>query len=66
MSRKFLPSHAPGHEAIAFSRMDSVGSGTRESSVARCTRPRPWHSGQAPAIVLGEKPSESIRGAPAG
>ena len=61
MSRRFLPSQAPGQEAIARSRMLSEGSGTIDCSVARCTRPRPWHSGHAPATVLGEKASESSR-----
>ena len=66
MSRRFLPCQAPGQAAIARSRMLSEGSGTSESSVARCTRPSPWHSGQAPATVLGEKASESSRPAPGG
>ncbi len=66
MSRRFLPCHAPGQAATAPSRMDSDGSGTSDSSVTRCTRPMPWHSGQAPAGVLGEKASESSRGAPSG
>lgn len=29
--------------------------------MTRWTRPRPWHSGQAPAAVFGEKASESSR-----
>ena len=59
MSRRFLPCHAPGHAAMAPSRMLSEGSGTREDSVTVCAIPRPWHSGQAPAAVLGENASES-------
>ena len=59
MSRKFLPSHAPGHAAIAPSQMDRLGSGTIDSSVGLCTVPVPWHSGHMPAVVLGEKASES-------
>ena len=55
-----------GQAAIAPSRIDSEGSGTSSSSVVRCTRPRPWHSGHAPAAVFGEKASESSRGAPGG
>ena len=41
--------------------MVSDGSGTSVSSVTRCTRPRPWHSGHAPTAVLGENASESSR-----
>jgi hypothetical protein len=66
MSRRLLPYQAPGQAAIAPSRMLSDGSGTRESSVTRWTRPRPEHSGQAPAAVLGEKASESSLAAPGG
>ena len=59
MSRKFFPSHAPGHAAIAPSQIDRLGSGTIDSSVGRCTVSVPWHSGHIPAVVLGEKASES-------
>lgn len=63
MSRRFLPCQAPGQAAMAPSPMESAGSGTRDCSVTRWTVPRPWHSGQAPAAVLGEKASESSRSA---
>ena len=61
-----MPCHAPGHAAIAPSRMVSAGSGTSDASVASCTRPSPWHCGHAPAGVFGENASESSRGAPGG
>ena len=61
MSRRFFPYQAPGHAAIAPSRMDNDGSGTREDSLTRYTVPSPWHSGQAPAAVFGENASESRR-----
>ena len=66
MSRRFLPCHAPGQAAIAPSRMLSEVSGTSEDSVTVCAIPRPWHSGQAPAAVLGENASESSWLAPSG
>ena len=65
-SRRFFPCQAPGHAAIAPSLIDREGSGTSSSSVVRCTRPSPWHSGHAPAAVFGEKASESSRSAPGG
>ena len=61
MSWKFLPSHAPGHAAIAPSSMDSDGSGTIDCSVGAWTVPVPWQVGHIPAAVLGEKWSESSR-----
>ena len=66
MSRRFLPCQAPGQAAIAPSRMLRVGSGTREPAVTVCAMPSPWHCGQAPAAVFGEKESDSRRTAPAG
>lgn len=59
MSRRFLPCHAPGQAVIAPSRMLSDGSATSVSSVTVRATPTPWHSGHAPATVLGEKASES-------
>ena len=59
MSRRFLPCQAPGHAAMAPSRMVRAGSGTRDSSLTVCATPRPWHPGQAPAAVFGENASES-------
>ena len=38
--------------------MDSVGSGTIDSSVGSCTTPVPWHVGHMPSGVLGENESE--------
>lgn len=66
MSRRFLPCQAPGHAAMAPSRIVSDGSGTSDRSVTVCATPRPWHTGHAPAAVLGEKASESSRPWPAG
>lgn len=66
MSRRFLPCQAPGHAAIAPSRIDSDGSGTMSSSLVRCICPSPWHSGHAPTAVFGEKASESSCSAPGG
>ena len=63
---RFLPCQAPGQAAIAPSRMLSEGSGTSRSSATSCTSPSPWHSGQAPAVVLGENASAPRRCAPAG
>ena len=65
-SRRFFACHAPGHAAIAPSRMVSDGSGTRLDSVTVCATPRPWHCGHAPLTVLRENESESSRGAPTG
>ena len=42
---------------MARSRMVRVGSGTMLSSVTSYTFPSPWHCGQAPSRVLGEKAS---------
>ncbi len=66
MSRRFLPCHAVGQAAMAPSRTLREGSGTMEASLTVCETPRPWHSGHAPAAVLGEKASESSGLAPAG
>ena len=57
MSRRFCPCQAGGHEAMAFSRMVSDGSGTISASVTSYTWPSPWQRGQAPCGVLGEKSS---------
>ncbi len=57
MLRRFAPCQAPGHAAIAPSRMLREGSGTISSSLTSCSSPRPWHRGQAPATVLGENAS---------
>ncbi len=64
--RRFAPCQAPGQAAIAPSRMLSEGSGTSRSSATSCTTPSPWHSGHAPATVLGENDSASSRAAPGG
>ncbi|MGP9683211.1 hypothetical protein [Brachybacterium sp. AOP3-A1-3] len=61
MSRKFLPSHAPGHAAIAPSAIESESSGTIEDSVGSRSTPAPWQRGQAPSGVFGEKKSEVRR-----
>ena len=66
MSRKFLPSQAPGQAATAPSRMLSDGSGTTEDSLTAKVTPTPWQCGQAPAGVLAENASESSRSAPCG
>ena len=57
MSRRFCPYQAGGHEAMARSRIDNDGSGTISASVTSYTQPIPWHVGQAPCGVLGEKSS---------
>ena len=57
MSRRFCPCQAGGHDAIAFSRMVSDGSGTISASVTSYTWPSPWQRGHAPCGVLGEKSS---------
>ena len=66
MSRRFLPCHAPGQAAMAPSRMLSEVSGSSDASLTVCAMPSPWHSGQAPAAVLGENASESKDAAPDG
>ncbi|MCY1235427.1 hypothetical protein D9M72_480420 [compost metagenome] len=66
MSRRFLPCHAPGQAAMAPSAMLSEVSGTREDSLTVWAMPRPWHTGQAPAAVLGENASESSCAVPSG
>src|SRR5665647_3354954 len=67
MSRRFFPCHAPGQAVMAPSRTLSAGSCTSEDSLTVCAVPRPWHCGQAPIAVLGEKESDSRRpGASAG
>ena len=66
MSRKFLPSQAPGQAATAPSRMLSEGSGTTEASLTSNVTPTPEQRGQAPAAVAVEKASESSRSAPGG
>src|SRR4051794_29291860 len=66
MSRKFLPSQAPGQAATAPWRMLSDGSGTTEDSLTANVTPTPWQCGQAPAGVLAEKASESSLSAPSG
>ena len=66
MLRRFAPCHAPGQAAMAPSRMVSDASGTISASVASWASPSPWHSGQAPAAVLGENASASSRDMPRG
>jgi hypothetical protein len=66
MSRRFWPCQAGGHAAMARSRIVSDGSGTIEASVASMIRPRPWHVGQAPCGVLGEKSSACSMSSPRG
>ncbi len=51
---------------MAPSRMVRPVSGTRDASLTACATPSPWHCGQAPAAVFGEKASESSCAAPAG
>jgi hypothetical protein len=66
MSRRFCPCQAPGHAAMARSRIVSESSGTIDRSVASYTRPNPWQFGQAPSGMLGENDSAYRSGWPGG